>query len=546
VTKDYLISQLDVEVYYRNHLQLQKKGKEHVAKCFMHDDTRPSLAVNLDNGLWNCPVCNVGGSVFDLHMKKYGVDFKTAMQEIAEEQYITMEEPKVVASYQYTNRDGHHLYDKLRYEPGRNGGKKSFCFKSVAGLERMHDPVFYNLPAIIKSKWVIIVEGEKCADKLIEWGLPATTLDSGSSSKWYDSYTELLQDKQVVILPDNDIAGKEYAERVAANLKKVKIVELNVPVKGDIIDWSGDKQELLKIIKDTPLWSPVRPYVPIRSLVVEAVHEMLYGDPASRGVLTGLSDIDELGGCFRRQDLIVIAGRPSMGKTALGVTIMRNMAKTKNPVLMFSLEMSAQQLTERLLCQEQDACMHDINRRYNHEENCLKITKSAQAIADLPIWIDETGGIFIEQMAKRIPQAIEEQGIKCVFVDYLQLMQADGANPEKRVAYIGHITRNLKRLAKENNIPIVLLAQLSRKTEERQEKRPSLADLRDSGEIEQDADMVILLYRDEYYNKDSKDAGIAEAIVAKYRNGKTGTARLAFIEESMRFANLSNWNEYDD
>jgi replicative DNA helicase len=282
------------------------------------------------------------------------------------------------------------------------------------------------------------------------------------------------------------------------------------------------------------------PYKPVSSLVAQVHHDMLFTDPASRGVQTGLSAIDNMGGCFRRQDLIVIAGRPSMGKTALAVSILRNMAKSGIPSLIFSLEMSKEQLVERLLCQEKDACMHDITRRKNHEHNVELISKAAQPVSELPIWIDETGGLTVESFEERLKQAIEDLGIKCVFIDYLQLMNTVTKSPERENAYIGHITRNLKRIAKDNDIPIVLLAQVNRQCEYRTNKRPVKADLKGSGDIEQDADVIIFLYRDEEYNPASEDKGTAEAIFAKYRNGKTGIVKLTYLSESMRFADLAD------
>lgn len=545
MTKDYLLSQLNAEGYYRNHLSLTKKGREHVATCFMHEDNHPSLSVNLDKGLWHCPVCDVGGDVITLHMKKYFVDFKTAINEIAEEQGITMEKPKLVASYAYTNRDGHHLYEKQRYEPGINGGKKSYCFKSVAGLERMHDPVFYNLPAIINSKWVIIVEGEKCADKLIEWGLPATTLDSGSSSKWYPEYTKLLSDKQVVILPDNDPPGKEYAERLTTHLQKVKIVELDVPLKGDIVDWSGDKQELLQLIKDSPLWEPTRPWSSVKSLIQPTYHDMLFVDPASRGVLTGFETIDSRGGCFRRGDLIVIAARPSMGKTALAISIMLNMAKQGNPSMFFSLETSVQQVTERLLCQVKDVSLNDVNTRKNHEYNIKQLTQASIELAEYPIYLDDTTSLSIESMSDRIALAVKELGIKCVFVDYIQLMNTTTKTHDNDAAFLSYIAKNLKKMAKDNDLPIVALAQVNRACVSRPNKRPAMADIKGSSGIEDAADVIAMLYRDEYYSPTSDDAGKAELIFVKWKTASTGIDKIAFLPESMRFANLSQWTEQD-
>lgn len=530
---------MDFESYYMKHVDgLKPRNGESKGLCPIHDDHTPSFNVNLKTGLWHCPVCGVGGCPIDLQMQKYGISVKKAIKEIAQEQCISEEPFKMVKVHSYHDAKGNWLHDKQRWE---NSYSKKFNYKSATGDKRESESVLYNLPRVIKAKCVIVVEGEKCVDKLTEWDLCGTTLDSGTSSEWKQEHLDTLKGKNIVLLPDNDAIGKEYMVKLAEKLENCKLIELpRLLDKGDIADWDGTKEELLGLIKNAPLWEPERPYVSVRSLVAKVHHDMLFVDPASRGVKTGLNAVDEMGGCFRRQDLIIIGGRPSMGKTAFAVSIMRNMAKSGNPVLLFSLEMSKEQLTERLLCMEKDACMHDITRRVNHDENIKLITNSAQGVADMPIWIDETGGLSIEVFEERLVMAIKELGIRCVFVDYIQLMNSKMKNPEKRNAYIGHISRNLKRIAKENDIPIVVLGQVNRECEKRVNKRPNKADLKDSGDIEQDADVIILLYRDEEYNPATKDMGVAEVIFAKYRNGKTGVAKLAFLEESMRFADLAN------
>jgi replicative DNA helicase len=297
------------------------------------------------------------------------------------------------------------------------------------------------------------------------------------------------------------------------------------------------KEERVIVAKD--IMKECRPYKPIRSFIAKTAEDMFI-DPAKKGVKTGLTEIDSMGGCFRRQEFIVIAARPSMGKTAFVVTIMINMAKAGNPILLFSLEMSKEGIGGRMLCQQARVCMDDINNGTGNDTNMPKIMRAAQPLSELPIWIDETGGLTIEDMEERILTAIEEHGIKCVFIDYLQLMNSKMKNPESRHTYIGHISRNIKRIAKANDIPMVVLGQVNRRCEERVNKRPTSSDLKDSGDIEQDADVVILLYRDEKYNPATDDKGIAEAIFDKNRNGRTGVVKLAFLEESMRFADLSD------
>jgi replicative DNA helicase len=537
--RDYLLDRVDFESYYRRHLgTLKKSGGEYYGLCFMHSDKKPSLRVNLDKGLWTCPVCDKGGDIFKLHMEKYHTTFTDTLKEIASEQGITMTKPKLVKTYDYHDADGNKLYEKQRWEPSSNGGKKDFKFLSPAGHKRGCEPVLYNLPAILKSKWVILVEGEGCADKLIGWGLPATTLDSGADSKWHEEYTEQLKGKKVVILPDNDEPGKAYAERVADHLDTVKIIHLPVPRKGDIIDWQGTKEELTELIKQSPLWEPVRPYVSVRTLTDSVIHNMFHADIDSLGERTGIVAIDNRIGCFRKKTLTVIAGRPSMGKTAFMFSVMLNMARREVPIILFTPETTKEESTERLLCQINDVNMQQILLRQNVEVNERLIRDAKTKLDEMGIWIDDTGGIQLEWLDDRLSQAIKEKGVRCVFIDYLQLMNTTTKDSKDGSAYIGYISRNLKRIAKENNIPVVLLAQVNRKCEERTNKRPMNSDLKGSGDIEQDADGVMFLYRDEQYHPDTSDKGMAEVIISKYRNGKTGTVKLAFLAESMRFADL--------
>jgi replicative DNA helicase len=471
-------------------------------------------------------------------MLKYGTTFTETLNQIADEQGITMEKPKLVKTFTYTDADGNKLYEKQRYEPARDGSKKEFFFKGKNGNGRGCESVMYNLPNIVNAKYIILVEGEGCADKLIKWGLPATSLDAGSQSVWLPEYTELLKGKKIVILPDNDEPGREYAERVAEQLKDVKIVELPVPAKGDIVDWKGTKEELLTIIKQTPLWEPKRDYVSVRSQVERVMNDMLYTDIDDIGVRTGIRAIDNMIGCLRRKTITVIGGRPSMGKTAFMLTIMLNMAKRGIPVMLFTPDADIDETIERLLCQIKDVCLQDVILRLDHDENILKVTRAAVALADMPIWIDETGGVQIEQMEKRLKTAIDEHGIKCVFIDYVQLMNTVTKTTTNEAAYIGHIARNLKRICKQYDIPIVMLSQLNRDCEGRVNKRPVSRDLKGSGAIEQEANGIMLLYRDEVYHPKTDDKGIAEVIITKFKKGKTGTAKVTFLAESMRFTDL--------
>jgi replicative DNA helicase len=276
------------------------------------------------------------------------------------------------------------------------------------------------------------------------------------------------------------------------------------------------------------------------------------------GLHTGLIDLDELLGGLQPTDLVILAGRPGMGKTAGAINIARNAAHNGTPVGFFSLEMSPEQLALRILG-EMASVSPDKARRGKLDADALDtLSTAAPDVGDLPIFIDATGGISIAQLSTRARRMRRKQKVGLIVVDYLQLMQAGARRSDNRVQDITAITNGLKALAKELGIPILALSQLSRAVESRDNKRPQLADLRESGSIEQDADVVMFLYREEYYlerdkpelsdasayadwnEKFMKCNGKAEIIVAKQRQGATGIAAVHFNKELMRFSNLAN------
>lgn len=222
INKTEILSQLDLSKFYRERIpSLQINGKpEVIGLCPFHNDTHPSLGVNIETGLYRCFACGAKGDVFSFYMETNGVDFPTALKELAVIAGVAdASKPKVVAAYKYTDMSGNLLYTKERIEPGRNGKSKEFFFKHPGGNGRGCDPVLYRLPEIMSAKEVFIVEGEGKADLLHSWGLTATCLDAGANSPWKDAYLQYFDGKEsVVILPDNDKPGREYALRIAKAL----------------------------------------------------------------------------------------------------------------------------------------------------------------------------------------------------------------------------------------------------------------------------------------------------------------------------------------
>lgn len=279
----------------------------------------------------------------------------------------------------------------------------------------------------------------------------------------------------------------------------------------------------------------------------ETIEHLYDKKSAITGVASGFTQLDELTAGFQRGDLIVIGGRPSMGKTAFSLDIARQVGvELKEPVAIFSLEMSKEQLALRMLCSEAKVDSNSVRKGFIKKEEWSKLTNAAGKLTESPIFIDDSSSTTVLEMrAKARRLKLEHKGLSLVIVDYLQLMRGRGGFERSREQEISEISRSLKALSKELNLPVIALSQLNRGVEQRNDKRPNLSDLRESGAIEQDADVIIFLYRDEFYNKDSHDKGKAEVNVAKQRNGPTRTINLAFFPHYTRFENYSD-REYNE
>jgi replicative DNA helicase len=257
------------------------------------------------------------------------------------------------------------------------------------------------------------------------------------------------------------------------------------------------------------------------------------------GVATGFRDLDRLTSGLQPGDLVILAARPSMGKTALCLNIAQHVALHKNlPVGMFSLEMSKEQLLMRILCAEARVDAHKLRTGYLSKDDFRKLIDALGETAKAPMFIDDSSTLTVMEMRAKCRRLKAEQDLSIIIVDYLQLMSGYG-RVENRTQEISGISRGLKALAKELKVPVIALSQLSRAPEQRQgDHKPQLSDLRESGSIEQDADLVIFIYREEVYKPSDENGGLAELIIAKQRNGPTGTVKLAFLREFTRFETL--------
>lgn len=354
----------------------------------------------------------------------------------------------------------------------------------------------------------------------------AQLVDRTVSAVNIDALAALVMDKYLrrqLIKSGNEIVQLGYA------------TETELPV---VLDQA--EQKVFSITQERPQQG----LVPLSDTLIHTFQniETHHQGQALPGLLSGFYDLDAKTGGFQRSDLIIVAGRPSMGKTAICLNIARNIATTyKLPVAIFSLEMSKEQLVQRLLASEAGIESTYLRSGRISQNQWEPLSQALGTLSELPIFIDDTANITVMEMRSQARRLQGEHGgqMGLILIDYLQLMEGSGDN---RVQELSKITRSLKGLARELNVPIIALSQLSRGVEARNNKRPMMSDLRESGSIEQDADLVMMIYRDEYYNNDTPDRGIAEVIITKHRNGPTGTERLLFEPQFTRFRNLASPN----
>lgn len=364
------------------------------------------------------------------------------------------------------------------------------------------------------------------------------------------------------------IGGLEYLaelpEKVptTANVEKyIKIVEEKSELRqlihtaNEIIELGYDPTEDIDAIMDgaeKKIFNIMqnknqKGYSPIKDVLIDTFAELeqLYNRKQHiTGVPTGFVDLDYKTAGLHNSDLILIAARPAMGKSAFALNIASYAAvKANTPAVIFSLEMSKEQMVNRILCSEAMVDSNKVRTGKIEDDDWMKIANAIGPLSDSQIFIDDTPGISINEIRAKCRKLKLEKNIGLVVIDYLQLVQGSGKRGSSREQEIAEISRSLKILAKEINVPVIALSQLSRAPEQRPDHRPMLSDLRESGSIEQDADIVMFLYRDDYYNEDSEKKNIAEVIIAKHRAGSTGTVELLWLGNYTKFANIDKYRE---
>ncbi|MBD5500522.1 MAG: replicative DNA helicase [Lachnospiraceae bacterium] len=358
------------------------------------------------------------------------------------------------------------------------------------------------------------------------------------------SSLEFIRDLMEILPTSANV--KYYAEIVAEKSTLRRLIRLNEEIANTC--YAG-KENLEVILEDTEkrIFELIQKrntgeFVPIRQIVMNAMDRI---EKASKtkgnvtGIATGFIDLDYRTAGMQPSDLVLIAARPSMGKTAFVLNIAQHVAfKMNETVAVFSLEMSKEQLVNRLFSLESRVDSQHLRTGNLSDAEWEKLIESAGIIGKSNLIIDDTPGISISELRSKCRKYKLEHNLQMVIIDYLQLMSGSGRGSDSRQQEISDISRSLKALARELNVPVLALSQLSRAVEQRPDHRPMLSDLRESGAIEQDADVVMFIYRDDYYNKDSERKGIAEIIIAKQRNGPIGTIELVWLPDYTKFANM--------
>ncbi|MFZ2125796.1 MAG: replicative DNA helicase [Candidatus Saccharimonadales bacterium] len=341
--------------------------------------------------------------------------------------------------------------------------------------------------------------------------------------------------------------AEAYAELVSQKAVRRRLIKASGEISELGYDEETTTQELLEkaeaelfSVSDQSLKQDL---VSIESILTESfdrMEELHRNKGVLRGVRTGYRDLDNMTAGLQRSDLIILAARPAMGKTTLVTNLAYNIATiAKQPVLFFSLEMSKEQLVDRMLADASGVDAWNIRTGNLSDDDFSKLSEAMGELAEAPIYIDDTPGLSVLEMRTKARRAMHEHQLGLIVIDYLQLMQsAHSSNQSNRVQEVSEISRGLKLIARELNVPVVALSQLSRSVESRSPQIPQLADLRESGSIEQDADIVMFIYREAYYNPETERENITDLIIAKHRNGPTGKVELYFHPERLRFMSL--------
>jgi replicative DNA helicase len=397
--------------------------------------------------------------------------------------------------------------------------RHGWLYEAMLALNERREPLDF----------VTIVDELERREQLAEIGGPAflTDLISNTPTSLYvDHYARIVEQKAVL----RRLIG-------AAG----KIAEMAYDESQEVEDVVDRAEQIVLGVSESRIHRDLMPIRAIMSNVVDRIDFLARNQGTLMGVPTGFTMLDRLLGGMQKSDLVILAGRPGMGKTSFGLSIAQNAAKRFNArVAVFSLEMSNEQLVQRLLSMETGIDSHRLRLGTVHEEEWPILLEAANMLANTSIFIDDTPAASVVEIRTKARRLYAEHGLDMIFIDYMQLMSGQSAmgRNDNRQQEISYISRSLKALARELNVPVVAASQLSRAVESRADKRPMLSDLRESGSIEQDADVVLFIYREDYYIEETDRQNIADVLVAKHRHGATGTVSLYFRKELTQFRDL--------
>lgn len=395
-----------------------------------------------------------------------------------------------------------------------------------------HQDIYHALITLAeKSQNIDIIT---CSNQL----KASNKLESCGGVAYLDSLTSLVQ---------SSAHANSYAQIVADKATERRLQRAGnditrLALQGDVTPANkvDRAEELVFAVADRRRNQQLEQIKATLQITFDEMYERFLKKETITGVSTGFRDLDELTSGMQKSNLIIVAARPAMGKTAFCLSIAKNVVLNRDKpgvVAVFSLEMSRSELVQRVLCSVAQVNQMDVRKGNLREEEWIRVTRGMNQLSEAQLYIDDTPGITVLEMKAKCRRLQKRQGLDLIIIDYLQLMRGSG-RIENRVQEISEISRQLKGLAKELLVPVMALSQVSRQVESRQDKRPSLSDLRESGAIEQDADMVCFLYRDEYYNPQTEDTNMCEVIIAKQRNGPVDTVKLSFVKRYASFHNL--------
>jgi replicative DNA helicase len=392
-------------------------------------------------------------------------------------------------------------------------------FRAIASLMSHSKPC----DVVTLSEWLDVQGLLDEAGGLAYLGTLAKNTPSAANIK---SYADIVRERSVLrqlITVGNEISGSAYQTEGRSTEELLDSAERQV---FEIAEQGARAKKGFTAIKD------------LLVKAVDRIDELFQQDNPITGVPTGWDSFDEMTSGLQKGDLVIVAGRPSMGKTTFAMNIAENAAiKANLPTAVFSMEMPGEQLAMRMLSSLGRIDQHKVRTGKLEDDDWPRLTSAVGILADAPLFIDDTPALTPNELRARARRLSREHGLGLIVIDYLQLMQVHGTK-ENRTNEISEISRSLKALAKELEVPVIALSQLNRGLEQRPNKRPVMSDLRESGAIEQDADVIVFIYRDEVYNEDSPDKGTAEIIIGKQRNGPIGTTRLTFLGQFTRFENF--------